>query len=235
MKHDQYDASNQGQYTPLELRALLPEELSLEDLLALLPEGATQEELPGLMPDGLNAGGLLDLLAERKQWRMQLEAKINGGVQEYGFYVMVVIDPSMTQPPFAYTIGLHHTNPALCDLLMLGMDGEQLWRFISSIARSALAGSRYEAGQTSTDFTENGLPFFFAPVGAKHYDDYLGWAINYYARQPFPVLQVVWPDEASRFPWHPGFNERFRAQQPLLFDQAQYSGGPSASLKEGDC
>lgn len=234
MKNDHNDASNHEQHTPLELRALLSEELSLEDLLGLLPEGVALEELPALMRDGLSAGGLLDLLAERKQWRMRLEAKINGDVQDYGFHVMVVVDPSRSQPPFAYTIGLHHTNPSLSDLLMLGLDGERLWRFVSSIARGALAGSRYEAGQTSAAFTANGLPFFFAPVGQEHYDDYLGWAINYYAHQPFPVLQVVWPDEGSRFPWQASFNERFRAQQPLLFDRAWCSGGPSAPPGEGD-
>lgn len=237
MKHDQNknDASQHERYALLELRALLPEELSIEELLALLPEGAAPEELPGLMPDGLSAGGLLDWEVWRKRWRMRLEGKINRDVQEYGFFVMGVFDPAGLQPPFAYTIGLHHTNPALCDLLMLGLDGERLSRFISSIARSALAGSRYEAGQTSAEYTANGLPFFFAPVGEEHYNDYLGWAITYYARQSFPVLQVVWPDEASRFPWQPGFDERFRARQPLLFDRSQYPGRPPASLGEGDC
>jgi len=127
-----------------------------------------------------------------------------------------------------------HTNPALCDLLMLGLDGERLRCFVSSIARDGLGGSRYEAGQTSAGFTASGLPFFFAPVGAEHYGHYLGWAINYYARQPFPVLQVVWPDEASRFPWQPGFDERFRAKPPLLFDQSQYAARPPASHGDGD-
>jgi hypothetical protein len=127
----------------------------------------------------------------------------------------------------------YHTNPALCDLLMLGLDGDRLGRFVSSVARSALAGTRYEAGQTSADFTANGLPFFFAPVGAEYYDDYLGWAINFYARQSFPVLQVVWPDEASRFPWQPGFDERFRAKPPLLFERSQYAARSPGTHGEG--
>ena len=233
MKHEQNDDSHAEQYTVFELLALLPAELSIEELLALLPDGVAQEELPDLMPDGLSAGGLLDWEASRKRWRMQLEAKINGDVQEYGFFVMVVFDPTRAKPPFAYTIGLHHTNPALCDLLMLGLDGERLRSFVSAIARHGLGGSRYEAGQTYADFTANGLPFFFAPVGAEHYDDYLGWAINYYARQSFPVLQVVWPDEASRFPWQPGFDERFRAKPPLLFERSQYAARPPGTHGEG--
>ncbi len=234
MKHDQNDVFPYEQDALIDGLALLPKELSLEELLALLPEGAAQEELPGLIPDGLNAGGLLDWEASRRQRRMRLEAKINSDVQVYGFFVMVVFDPSRAQPPFAYTIGLHHTNPALCDLLMLGLDGERLQRFVSSIAQSALDGSLYEAGQTSAIFTANDLSFFFAPVEAEHYNDYLGWAINYYECQPFPVLQVVWLDEASHFPWQLGFDERFRVQQPLLFDQSKYSSRLSASLKEGN-
>ena len=233
MTHDQHDDTQPGRYTLFESLVLLPEAFSLEDLLALLPEGAGLEDLPALMPDGLSGGGLLDWEAARRQWRMRLEAKINGDVQEYGFFVMVVVDPARAQPPFAYTIGLHHTNPALCDLLMLGLDAERLWHFVADIARGALADKRCEAGQTSAEFTANGLPFFFAPVGAEYYDDYLGWASNFYARRPFPVLQVVWPDEAGRFPWQSGFDERFRAQQPLLFESSPYTGGPAASPGNG--
>jgi len=85
MKLDQHDDSQPEQYALFGLPALLPDELSLEELLALLPEGAALEELPWLMPDGLSAGGLLDWLAERKQWRMRQIEKINADVQEHRY------------------------------------------------------------------------------------------------------------------------------------------------------
>ena len=72
MKHEQNDDSHPEQYAVFELLALLPAELSLE-------------ELPALMPDGLSGGGLLDLLDQHKQWRMRQIAKINGDVQEHRY------------------------------------------------------------------------------------------------------------------------------------------------------
>lgn len=88
------------------------------------------------------------------------------------------------------------------------------------MARRLLAGARYEAGHAYTDFVEGDFPLFFAPVEGAYYEEYLGWAVHYYARRSFPVLQVVWPDAAARFPFERGFEERYRSQQPLLFDAA---------------
>jgi hypothetical protein len=35
-------------------------------------------------------------------------------------------------------------------------------------------------------------------------------------KQPFPAMQLVWPDEQGRFPWESGYDERFFKLQRLL-------------------
>jgi Domain of unknown function (DUF4262) len=204
-----------------DLLMLLPEEMSLEELLAHLPEGMSLEELASLLPgDGQDDSGLLDYLAWRKQRRLQLEEKINGDVHHDGYSIMSVFDPAGVKPPYTYTIGLHHTNPDLFDLVMIGLDVPRLRSFISHIAAGLLAGTSYTVGQAYPDIVEDDFPLFFARVEEAFYEQYLGWAIHYYAGQPFPAVQVVWPDAAARFPWQSGFDERFRTGQPLLFHPA---------------
>lgn len=205
---------------------LFPPGTTPDDVLDAFPEEATLDDVRAALADERVRAGLLDAVAELKRRWMRLEAKIHTNVQEHGFFVMLVFDHTGRKPHFAYTIGLHHTNPALCEIFMIGLNLAQLRRIVPDIARRMLAGGRYEAGKPNADFTANGLPFFFGEIDPQHYNGYLGWAIRYYARQHFPVQQVVWCDTRGKFPWQEGFEEPFRAQQPVLFDPAPYTTPP---------
>lgn len=156
--------------------------------------------------------------------QMALESRISSDVEEHGFFVMGVFDPEGQLPLWGYTIGLHHTNPSFSEIIVIGLPMQSIEGMLRTIANKMLKEQEvFEAGQTRWDLTVGGYPCFFAPVDQGYYEEYVGQGINYYARQPFPLLQCVWCDTQKLFPWQSGFQEEFRAQQPLLFDIRQYA------------
>jgi hypothetical protein len=48
------------------------------------------------------------------------------------------------------------------------------------------------------------------------YREHVGYARWFYRGDEFPLLQLVWPDKAGRFPGEPGANPALARQQPLL-------------------
>lgn len=145
------------------------------------------------------------------------QQKIAADISTDGFSKLLVFDPEGQEPDFGYTVGLYQTagHP---EVLMTGLTQPILRRFLDLISRSVLSGTRFDAGSTSTELMASRLPCYFAPIDPRHYDEYLGQAVVYYGDRSFPALQCVWCDTQGRFPWQAGFEERFRAMQPLLFD-----------------
>jgi Domain of unknown function (DUF4262) len=76
-------------------------------------------------------------------------------------------------------------------------------------------GHGYKEGQRYDNLLM-GYQCEFRMVNPTRYDGLLNYAIWYYKSSPFPVLQLVWPDQAGLFPWDEGFDERFRKQQLRL-------------------
>lgn len=76
-------------------------------------------------------------------------------------------------------------------------------------------GQKIQAGIRYSDLAEDGYPTIFANVAPAFYHTHLSLAMRYYGHRDFPVLQVVWPDVAERFPW----DERSHTCQQCFFDQ----------------
>gem|GEM_PF-2988345 len=57
----------------------------------------------------------------------------------------------------------------------------------------------------------------FRNVAPAHYREYFGWAIWFYEKDPFPVLQCFWPDRDGHYPWNPECPSEIALLQPLLF------------------
>jgi hypothetical protein len=145
------------------------------------------------------------------------QQKIAADIATDGFSMLLVFDPEGQEPDFGYTVGLHQTagHP---EVLMTGLPHAMLQRLLDLIGRAALSGTRFDAGCISTALTTSGLPCYFATIDPRHYKEYLGQAVDYYGDQSFPALQCVWCDRQGRFPWQAGYEEQYRAMQPLLFD-----------------
>ena len=66
-----------------------------------------------------------------------------------------------------------------------------------------------------SDDIADGFPLGFRVVDDKYYRDYLGYALWFYESFDFPVLQCVWPDNSSRFPWDDNCDTGCRRVQVL--------------------
>lgn len=112
----------------------------------------------------------------------QLEAQIAADVDAHGFSIMGVFDPQGRQPLWGYTIGLHHTNPAFSDVLIIGLPTQKIEGMLRLIADKMLKEQvAFDAGQVCSDLTEGDSPCFFAAVDPTYYEAYVGQGLNYYA------------------------------------------------------
>ena len=50
----------------------------------------------------------------------------------------------------------------------------------------------------------------------QYFEDHMGTANGFY-REPYPVFQIVWPDDENRFPWDEDWE--FPYDQPVLCDE----------------
>lgn len=137
-------------------------------------------------------------------------APARANVERHGWHLQMVVGDPVHQP-WAYTIGLW-TSFGHPELSMFGVDPNQAAVLLNLMGERVLRGERFEPGRAygrvlaEQDVRVAGvLPAWYAP--------YFGLAIDWYLDE-FPMLQVVLPDRAGRFPDDPG--SELRRAQPLL-------------------
>ena len=142
----------------------------------------------------------------------QCEQKLLNDIQSYGWHA-VMIHTDEQGPGWGFTVGFFHSyrHP---EIVITGLKPDVTHQFFRLFSVPIIAGKPYKAGDRVTDIAS--YPFTFVSVPACFYRDYLGFAMWFYKGTEFPVLQVVWPDKAGRFPWDSDYDTRYR--QPLLFD-----------------
>lgn len=141
-------------------------------------------------------------------------------IEEFGCSI-VHVSPRACAPPgeprWAYTIGIFDTcrRP---EVITVGL--------YQSTARYLLneAARLLRDGVDLTNGRQKGLletvDCEFRTVDPKWIPKVMGWAKWFYDATEFPILQAIYPDLENRFPWEPGFNERF--QQPMLQKDAAF-------------
>ena len=148
------------------------------------------------------------------------EQRVHDDVHQFGWHVIKVPDGD---PEFAYTIGLFRTfgHP---ELFIIGLPvADVAHPVLNTLGDEVRAGRRFAPGETS-DAALAGYDVTFRHVPPTAYREHLGWALWYYSGEPFPVLQVVYPDRHGHWPWAPEASDDFRAFQPVLD-----SPGPASS------
>lgn len=115
---------------------------------------------------------------------------------------------------FSYTTGFWITARRP-EVIMFGMQAETAHDVFWDLFRDHEAGRSLPIG-TRTDNVFANLPAYAFPVAKRHYPDFLGRDLWFYAGDDFPCLQIVWPDRASIFPWERGFDTAFADEQPDL-------------------
>jgi len=113
----------------------------------------------------------------------------------------------------AYTIGLSDVGRP--EIITFGLPFKSAHPLLNDAAALLLAEAL--PSDTRIDALAS-MPLVFKPVTAGAGANFLIQA-NARARRELPSLQMVWPDPAGRFPWEPGFEERFRRYQPPLYEQ----------------
>lgn len=154
-------------------------------------------------------------------------------VETFGCEV-VQVKRSSAGPGWSYTLGVYDTcgQP---EVVTVGLREETAQFLLNEAAGRLRSGVDLSAGRHRDMVGE--VECEFRPVDPKWVRHLMGWAIWYYDRGEFPVLQAVYPDRENRFPEESGFDKTF--QQPLLQPDATQtnvegdfwaSADPSSSL-----
>ncbi|MDS4015890.1 MAG: DUF4262 domain-containing protein [Candidatus Accumulibacter sp.] len=134
-------------------------------------------------------------------------------VAEYGWHVVHIL-PDERGPGWSFSIGLFHTfgHP---EFVVFGLPSERAQPIINGLGARIRSGSLFTHDSEDTDVL-TGYPVRFVAVPESCSGNYFGYAIWFYRHQPFPVLQVVWPDRSGRFPWQSGYDPSLQGAQPVL-------------------
>jgi hypothetical protein len=143
------------------------------------------------------------------------DTKLLADILRHG-WAIIGVTADEEGPGFAYSIGLFRSygHP---EFFVVGLDKDYMFAMIDDLAGRIKAGNKFDDLDEVHDVLEK-YSCLFRQMERKHYRDYLGYAGWFYQGDGFPVLQCAWPDSKYRYPWHPDFDEKQAARQPMLFD-----------------
>lgn len=146
----------------------------------------------------------------------RLRKQIEQLVATHGWAVQgVFADPAEGVPTFSYTVGLYRTHKHP-ELVVFGVPPEIAKTILNRVAfRFAKDGEVIVPGARYDEILEK-FPVVFVTAGQDGVASHLYAYEWFYKGQTPPVLQMVWPDTAGRFPWEEGFDHRFDTAQMLL-------------------
>jgi Domain of unknown function (DUF4262)/Domain of unknown function (DUF4265) len=135
---------------------------------------------------------------------------VRANVERHGWHLQLVLGDPL-HLPWTYTIGLW-TSFGHPELSMFGVDPAQAALLLNLMGERVLRGERFEPGHAhGRVLSEQDVRV--VGVRPEWYSPYFGMAIDWYLDE-FPMLQVVLPDGAGRFPDDP--RSELRRGQPLL-------------------
>jgi len=144
------------------------------------------------------------------------DRKLLSDLETHGWSA-IAIDPDDEGPPYVFTVGFYYSygHP---EVVIMGMEHQVAHQFLQVMALEIQEGKRYEDGHADTELAS--LPMAFRSVALEHYRGYLGYCLWFYQNlpDPFPTVQLVWPDRAGKFPWDDGYEEQFFALQKRLYN-----------------
>lgn len=126
-------------------------------------------------------------------------------------------------PAYAFTVGMHHTFGG-AELVMFGHAAETATGILNHAGELMREGREFPVGEPVEGLLE-GFRAVLAPVAPELFREYFGYARWLYRGSNFPMLQLVWPDRAGRFPWDAGYPESLFWRQRLLGACARWPHG----------
>ncbi len=136
--------------------------------------------------------------------------EIAASIERDGFHVAVISGEDLS---YAYTIGLSggHGHP---ELAVFGLGTERMQGMLRHLAGLVLSGKRLEPGNPSRDVFDD-ANCYYVEVSASNAQSFFPSARAFYGNTP-DFLQVVWPDNADKFPWEATGSDEMKRVQPLL-------------------
>jgi len=179
-----------------------------------------------VVADDLTLNELADLggnwSAERETWggpwrrHDRGEAFIVEAVQEYGWAVeLIEAGEGEAEPAFAYTVGLYQSFGAP-ELIVFGLAQEVMHEMLNTCGERIKAGETLPVDEPFAGVLEDYAVKLRRVHAPESFREHVGYAIWFNDGKPFPLLQLVWPDKAGRFPGEPGVNPSLAKLQPLL-------------------
>lgn len=147
------------------------------------------------------------------------DRKLLSDVSEFGWHV-VGIHEEENSPRFAFSVGLYYQylHP---EMMIMGLPHEVAHKLLANVQGIIQQGGSIQAWNAVNEVAN--FPLMAVPIHLNHYKEHLGYAMWFYRSllEPFPAIQLVWPDKAGVFPWQEGYDHRcFQLQRVLCEEQA---------------
>lgn len=141
------------------------------------------------------------------------DRKLLSDIARVGWHLVGIPDDD-EGPSHVFSVGLYHSFDQP-EIMIVGLDTGTGGHLINAIGAQMQSGDRFGNFDIVDDIAE-GFPLGFRAVTDEYYRSYLGYALWFYESLDFPVLQCVWPDKKSRFPWDDECDEGCSTIQRLI-------------------
>ena len=134
-------------------------------------------------------------------------------IEKYGCHIIHVLAVD-NLPNFSYSIGLFETYQKP-EIIIIGLKQNIQQVLLNNIAYDYKEGRVLESGKMHGDILDD-YECLLLDVEKKHYDEYVGQAIDYYKEKKFPLIQIIWPTPSNMYPFDKDAPDGFKKWQPVL-------------------
>ncbi len=144
--------------------------------------------------------------------------KIEWMIETNGWALEPVAPRSDTEPPspaYAYTIGV----PGLIgfpEICVFGLTPSASNGLIGLVIDALRGGTEIPTGVELVGLLDNDLRCLFAPVDLSAHEARFVTATAWYRGDPFPMVQMLYPDRNGFMPYEDDFEHRLRLAQPVI-------------------
>ena len=163
------------------------------------------------------------------------DRKLITDVAMFGFHIVQIPAGDLAEGSadelagWSFTVGLHHRfdHP---ELVLFGLPDPVRGTILSDLGQRVVRGERLDL-EAPLEGVIEGYPLRFGSVRPRWYTPFLGYALWFYAGEPFPVWQVSWPDRSGAFPWDRAEPDHPSILQPLLGEKSTVAARSAPFLR----
>jgi Domain of unknown function (DUF4262) len=164
---------------------------------------------------------LLEIARDRSILLDQADSDWLAMIDDQGWSVTKVFDPSGDHPDSAFSVGLTYRFQQP-EVLLIGLPLDLMQAMINIVGQAMEEGDRFIEGTVREDLLEGDYACRFVNVHPAWYEQYLGSTLwfnrLFLPERQLSILQCVWPNRNGTYPWDPTADASFRELQPVLRD-----------------